>query len=124
MLRSEMSSSLYARIVLLLVVALVASSSASAGEAPKCSDEPNIKTALSWWEPQRNVWTPIGWKDHLFRFDVVYNGHLLCAPAGRLDKPHIQKYKGQDFQLNFYPSPDGKLPPMPHDGTKLKLTDG
>ena len=31
------------------------------------------------WPPQKNVWTPIGWKDHLFRFQVVYNSHLICS---------------------------------------------
>src|SRR5688500_1991687 len=64
--------------------------------------EPDIKAALAWWPPQQNVWTPIGWKDHLFRFQVVYNGHLICSPAAKLLKPHTRKYVGQDFQLNFH----------------------
>ncbi len=86
--------------------------------------EPDVETARAWWEPPRNVWTPIGWKDHLFRFQVVYNGQLLCAPAGKLLKPHTRRYLGRDFQLNFHPSPDGSLPPMPREHVKLKLTDG
>src|SRR6185437_12421123 len=40
----------------------------------KCSGEPNIEEALGWWPAPRNVWTPLGWKSHLFRFQVVYNG--------------------------------------------------
>ena len=87
----------------LLLVAIASSSSAQQAR----SEEPNVQTAMRWWTPQQNVWTPIGWKDHLFRFQVVYNGHLLCTPAGRIDKPHILKYKGQDFQFSAYPSPDG-----------------
>jgi hypothetical protein len=88
------------------------------------SVEPDVRAALQWWPRQQNVWTPIGWKDHLFRFQVVYNGHLLCTPAGKIDKPHILKYKGRDFQFSAYPSPDGALPPMPREDTKLKLLDG
>ncbi|MCK4966911.1 hypothetical protein KAS50_07760, partial [bacterium] len=36
--------------------------------------EPDAELASLWWPPHRNVWTPIGWKDHLFRFNVFYNG--------------------------------------------------
>jgi hypothetical protein len=118
-----MSSSLKNRIAFVLAAALFVSS-APAGTPEKCATEPDVKTAMSWWQPPQNVWTPIGWKDHLFRFQVVYNGHLLCTPAGRIDKPHIQKYKGRDFQFNAYPSPDGKLPALPKEDTKVKLLDG
>ncbi|HZM04028.1 MAG TPA: hypothetical protein VFC44_13535 [Candidatus Saccharimonadales bacterium] len=89
-----------------------------------CFPEPNIETALAWWPLPRNVWTPLGWKSHLFRFQVVYNGTLLCTPAGWLPKPHVQKYQGQNFQLNFFPSLDGVLPPMPHENTKVYKMDG
>src|SRR4051794_37785956 len=80
-------------------------------------NEPNIEEALSWWPAPRNVWTPLGWKSHLFRFQVAYNGTLLCTPAGWLDKPHVHKYIGKNFQLGFYPSVDGTLPPMPEENT-------
>lgn len=86
--------------------------------------EPNVETALRWWTPQQNVWTPIGWRDHLFRFQVVYNGHLLVTPAGKLLKPHTKQYAERQFQVNAYPSPDGALPPMPKEDQKLKLIDG
>jgi len=89
-----------------------------------CVGEPNIEEALSWWPAPRNVWTPMGWKSHLFRFQMVYNGTLLCTPAGWLDKPQVHKYLGQDFQLGFYPSLDGALPPMPHENTKVYKMDG
>jgi hypothetical protein len=89
-----------------------------------CTEEPNIKEALDWWPAPRNVWTPLGWKSHLFRFQVVYNGTLLCTPAGWLDKPHVHKYLGKNFQLDFHPSLDGTLPPMPHENTKVYKMDG
>jgi hypothetical protein len=118
-----MSRLFLARIAAVLTAALLASTAPAAPE-PACPIEPDLKTALTWWEPQKNVWTPIGWKDHLFRFQMTYNGHLLCTPAGILEKPHILKYRGQDFQLNFYPSAEGSLPPMPREETKLKSLDG
>ena len=40
----------------------------SPGEA--CPAEPDARIAAQWWPPHWNVWTPIGWKDHLFRFSV------------------------------------------------------
>jgi hypothetical protein len=103
--------------VLLLALSVVSVVQAAPGE-------PDIKAALAWWPPQKNVWTPIGWKDHLFRFQVVYNGHLICSPAAKLLKPHTRKYVGQDFQLNVHASADGSLPPIPRDQVKVKLTDG
>ncbi len=93
-------------------------------EHQKCLAEPNAESALGWWIPQRGVWTPLGWKDHLLRFTVPYNGTLLCAPLGVLPKPHTLKYKGQDFQLTFHPSANGKIPPMPTQRTRLYRVDG
>ncbi len=99
-------------------------SSAAAVVDKSQKSEPTIEQALKWWAPQRNVWTPIGWKDHLLRFQVPYNGALLCTPAGWLEKPHTKKYQGKDFQLTFYPSADGALPPLPREHTKLYKIDG
>ena len=107
-----------------LAIALIMSPARAEQQSAQDCDEPNVQTALRWWTPQQNVWTPIGWKEHLFRFQVVYNGHLLVTPAGRLLKPHTKKYLGKDFQLSAYPSPDGALPPTPTEGQKLKLFDG
>src|SRR5688500_16444729 len=118
--------SLTARVAVFVVIALLATAPARAlaGQHPHGGHEPDVKSALQWWTPQQNVWTPIGWKEHLHRFQVVYNGHLLVTPAGKLLKPHTKKYVGRDFQVNAYPSPDGALPPMPAEDEKLKLLDG
>lgn len=85
--------------------------------------EPNMESALTWWQPQRGVWTPMGWPDHLFRFNIVYNGTILCPPAGAWDKPHIRPYQGQDFQVNVQASADGKLPEPPTVTEKLYWRD-
>src|SRR5262245_14302683 len=116
----------YRHILALLIISAttVLMGAKTSGHEADCPSEPNIESALSWWPAPRNVWTPMGWKSHLFRFQVVYNGTLICSPAGWLDKPHIQKYKGQDFQLDFHPSLDGALPPMPHEDTKVYKMDG
>ncbi|GII85159.1 hypothetical protein Ssi03_31490 [Sphaerisporangium siamense] len=61
--------------------------------------EPNIERAKRWWLPQRNVWTPIGWKGHLFRFNCVYNGALICDPSWVIAaKPNTEPYRGKNFQ--------------------------
>ena len=75
--------------------------------------EPNAAIATTWWPPQRNVWTPIGWKDHLFRFNVVYNGTVVAQPHVRKSKRHTAVYAGQGVQLTITPSADGKLPEKP-----------
>src|SRR5690348_5834344 len=105
-------------LVVAAIVSLTLMSQAS------CPSEPNIETALNWWPQPRNVWTPLGWKSHLFRFQVVYNGTLLVSPAGWLDKPQVHKYQGQNFQLNFYPSLDGTIPPLPSEPAKVYKMDG
>ena len=58
------------------------------------ADEPTYAQAKTWWEPMQNVWTPLGWKDHLFRFNVMYNGSVLASPHVYLtwSKPSTQKY--------------------------------
>ncbi|MFF5224982.1 hypothetical protein [Dactylosporangium sp. NPDC000521] len=79
------------------------------------SPEPNVERAKHWWLPQRNVWTPIGWKGHLFRFNAVYNGTLICDPSWVLAaKPNTQPYFGRNFQLTVaMPKRDGGFPAFP-----------
>ena len=57
-------------------------------------------------------------------FQSVLDGALLCAPAGWMGKPHIEKYREQDFQLTFSASPKGDLPPIPREPTKLYKLNG
>ena len=77
--------------------------------------EPNVENSKSWWLPQRNVWTPLGWKDHLFRFNCVYNGALICDPAWVLSaKPNTEPYRGRSFQTTtVMPLRGGGFPDFP-----------
>jgi len=91
------------------------------GTGPHGSGEPTAELAKTWWTPQRQVWTPVGWKGHLFRFDVFYNGTTVCQPVIALPpsgaptlKPYLAQYRGKDFQLT---------PVMPSGGAIPRLAD-
>ncbi len=68
--------------------------------------EPNAALADTWWPPQRNVWTPIGWPNHLFRFNVIYNGTVVAQPYPYEPREVTLPWKGEDLQLTFYLSSD------------------
>lgn len=84
-----------------------------------------MELARLWWPDQRNVFTPIGWRDHYFRFNVIYNGTLLFEPFSNLSaRPHARKYDGQDFQITFTAWPNTNTPPLPREQTPLWKLDG
>ncbi|HZY61842.1 MAG TPA: hypothetical protein VFE38_04885, partial [Edaphobacter sp.] len=87
--------------------------------------EPTFAIADLWWPEQRNVWTPIGWKDHYFRFNVLYNGTIICEPCPHFApiRPHALRWKDQSFQLNFTPLAE-ELPSLPSEVTQLWRMDG
>jgi hypothetical protein len=62
--------------------------------------EPMFDTACQWWGDLPNIWTPVGWKDHLFRFNVFWNGVILAQPNINL---RTEKYKGLGAQFTFIP---------------------
>ncbi|TDD63401.1 hypothetical protein E1263_00150 [Kribbella antibiotica] len=93
-----------------------AAAATSAAAAPAAAGlagvEPDIELAKLWWPNPRNVWTPIGWKDHLFRFNVTYNGSVIGAPSPlarkikefAADDEHDAKYyKADRLQLDMTP---------------------
>jgi len=88
--------------------------------------EPNIELAKLWWPDQRNIWTPIGWKDHYFRFNVLYNGTVIAEPAPNWApmRKHSLKYLGQDFMVSFHPLPSGVPPQLPKEVSSLWRIDG
>ena len=89
----------------------------AAGEAAT-PPEPNVQIASSWWPEFENVWTPIGWKDHPLRFNVVYDGTLMAAPVR-------WPARGQGVQLTFLPSRDGAVPqPTTTQPYQLRGRDG
>jgi len=63
--------------------------------------EPDYAAACEWWADLPDIWTPIGWKDHLFRFNVLWNGTILAWPD--LNR-RTQEWKGQGVQLTLFPS--------------------
>lgn len=80
---------------------------ATAVPARAARREVDAALANEWWPPQRQVWTPIGWKDHLFRFTSFYNG-LLCAEPGPVlsTKDNVRPYQCLGTQLEFIPPND------------------
>ncbi len=87
--------------------------------------EPNVELAKLWWPDQRNVWTPIGWKDHFFRFNVLYNGTIVSEPFSDLSaRKHAAKFNGKDFLVSFTPWPDSNVPPLPATQVPQWTRDG
>ena len=63
--------------------------------------EPDFDTATQWWSDLPNIWTPIGWKDHMFRFNVFWSGMILAQPdLNRRTEP----YAGEGVQVTIYPA--------------------
>ncbi len=69
--------------------------------------EPDIETAFTWWSELPAKWTPVGWKDHLFRFNILYNGMLLAIPDLN---PRTERWKGQGVAVGFFPSEKAEFP--------------
>lgn len=116
------SKYLFRNIVCLALAAAVFKGVAS--ERVTCS-EPNIEMAKLWWPDERNVFTPVGWKDHYFRFNVIYNGTIIFEPYSDLSsRLHARKFKGDDFQVTFTAWPDTNTPPLPDVQTPLWKIDG
>ncbi|MCI0534436.1 MAG: hypothetical protein L0Z50_04345 [Verrucomicrobiales bacterium] len=72
----------------------------SPGHQPAAA-EPNFQIASEWWADLPNIWTPVGWKDHLFRFNVLWNGSILAKP--NMNR-RSQSWAGQGLQLSVTPS--------------------
>ncbi|MBN1807507.1 MAG: hypothetical protein JW909_00450 [Planctomycetes bacterium] len=62
--------------------------------------EPDFETACSWWNDLPAVWTPVGWPDHLFRFNVFWNGMILAQPDVNR---RTQAWNGLGVQVAFIP---------------------
>ncbi|MEA1996044.1 MAG: hypothetical protein U9N45_00310 [Gemmatimonadota bacterium] len=82
--------------------------------------EPNAGLAEFWWPPQRNVWTPIGWKDHFFRFSVLYNGTVIAQT--HMGRESTKKWDGLGVQLTVTPSESVRIP-EPHGPEPYQLSD-
>jgi len=88
--------------------------------------EPNMQQALEWWPDQMNVWTPVAWKDHSYRFNVVYNGDIIATPAARWGWPreNSKEWLGKDLMLKLSFNADAKPVPVPKERIPVYKTDG
>ena len=63
------------------------------------NNEWNAKLACDFWPDQRGHWAPVSWKDHLYDFNVFYNGTILADPGGlglnRNIPPEDQAHSGE-----------------------------
>jgi hypothetical protein len=84
-------------LLLALFLNLLAVTAAAAADNPQTSPEPNFKIASEWWADLWNIWTPVGWKDHLHRFNVLWNGTILAKPDMN------RRSGGQGLQLSLTP---------------------
>lgn len=73
---------------------------------PKSTVEPNMEMAFGWWSELPEKWTPLGWKHHLFRFNVLFNGMLSAVP----DLSPRKLHQGAGVQLGFHPAPEPEFP--------------
>ncbi len=112
--------------ILFVAIALLSASLSGAAitTSVACAVEPNVEIAKTWWQPQRNVWTPIGWKDHQFRYNVVYNGTVIVAPQGGYERDYRRPYSTHTLQLSFTPGTESATPPLPKVTTKVYHLDG
>jgi hypothetical protein len=68
------------------------------GDSVQSAREPNYAVASEWWADLWNIWTPVGWKDHLHRFNVLWNGTVLAKPDMN------RRSGGQGLQLSLTPN--------------------
>ncbi len=85
--------------------------------------EPDVNMALAWWPPMENVYTPVGWKNHLFRFNVYYNGMIMANPVPEPDVKALAPWEGLGVQLSIMPSEKGEDPDRWRAGTYQMSTD-
>ena len=71
-----------------------------------CQSEPDYQLACTWWSDLPDIWTPIGWKDHLFRFSILWNGTIMAWPD--LNR-RTEAWKGQGVQIACIPTLKEKL---------------
>jgi hypothetical protein len=68
--------------------------------------EPNFATACGWWSDLPNIWTPVGWEGHLFRFSLLWDGTIIAPP--HLNR-RSESWKDQGAQISCRPL-TGHLP--------------
>ena len=96
--------------MLLMGLALWPLANPCAAEAPltvlvvQPTNDVNYQEASGWWTDLPNIWTPVAWKDNLFRGSVFWNGMILAQPD--LNR-RTEAWAGQGLQLTVLPTFDG-----------------
>jgi hypothetical protein len=96
------------------------SACAESGPPPQ---EPDYAMACRWWPELENIWTPLGWKDHCVRFNVLYNG-MIVVDRPRMQRNFTRRLRqviGSGIQLEFRPSLTAVLPAPPADAAPYTL---
>ena len=86
--------------------------------------EPSVELAKLWWPDQYNVWTPVSWPDHYFKFNVLYNGTVIMSPSTQRWRSHSHRFVENNHQLMFCASQDGHPWKMPQGRALLREWDG
>ncbi len=77
---------------------------------PAAAKEPDFATAATWWSELPNKWTPVAWKDHRCRFNVLWNGSVMVNPWPT-GKPRAEALKDEPaLHISILPSRDGVMP--------------
>lgn len=82
-------------------------------EMPEMIDahtEIDFKTASSWWPEISNKWTPVAWRDHRFRFTVLWNGSVMVIPWPTSSQRAEDLKNEPSFHLNIISARDEELP--------------
>ncbi len=91
-----------------------------ARRAPTAMPEPDYATACQWWSDLRDIWTPVGWKNHLFRYDVFWNGMIHAQP----DKNRrTESWAGQGVQVIFQCMPTHETAELARHGYEPLVQD-
>ncbi len=62
--------------------------------------EPTFEQACQWWPDMENIWTTLGWRDHLCRFNVLWSGAIVADPAA---SRRAQQWQGLGALFSFIP---------------------
>lgn len=64
----------------LTCLAMFAGNDCACGQSGDAGIEPTYRIACQWWTELPKKWTPLGWKNHLFRYNVLFNGAVVADP--------------------------------------------
>lgn len=93
-----------------------------AAPVPK-TKEPDLETACHWWRDMENIWTAVGWKDHIYRFNVWFDGTVSMVMQRHKDKASGQPQAQVAFIPALQPKDNWFLNPGPDDNMVIQRWD-